>query len=287
MDESTEPPDEPTLTQHSFHGITINAGVMNVPLAMQADPAAMQHAIRFDPQLLEYVLENDERLAAAVLTDGIEELTAILQQANSQEQTFNELEAASEASPLDPELQKQVEHQIRAEQVANNIAQAKSEHPHLLKPVKRGLLFVDCTLNGHPVRAFVDTGCEFSTVSPTCARECGLEYRIDCHASGTINGMAEATISGKIHLVQLTLGAMEQALPVSLLVADMKLEHMKQVLIGLDVLMRHEATLDLRRQQLCIGESEVPLLLMYKPDGEELLATSGRSALQQGDEAGA
>jgi DNA damage-inducible protein 1 len=247
---------------------------MNVPPALQADPAAMQQAIRCDPYLLEYVLEHDCRLAAAVLADGTEELKAILQHANKEERDFQELEAASEASPLDPELQKQVEEQIRAEQVAANIAKAKTEHPELLQPMKKGLLFVDCELNGHSIRAFVDTGCEFSTVSPSCARECGLEYCIDRSMNGTINGMADATISGKIHLAELRLGEMEAALPVSLLVADMQLEHMKQLLIGLDVLMRHEATVDLRKHQLCIGDSSVPLLLMYKPDGEDALRDS-------------
>jgi DNA damage-inducible protein 1 len=117
------------------------------------------------------------------------------------------------------------------------------------------MLYVPVEVNGHPIKAFVDSGAQSTIMSPSCAEECGLSYLIDENFSGIARGVGTAKILGKIHHAKMQVGDAE--LDCAFTVMEGK---SVDLLFGLDMLKRHQASIDLRANKLLFLHTEVEFL---------------------------
>lgn len=221
---------------------------------------------RTQPDLIAAARENSPRFPA--LVEGLQRQLA----------QIHAPESASTVSPsFDPlsvEAQRKIEEIIQQENISANLEHAMEYHPESFGQVT--MLYIDCQINGVPLKAFVDCGAQMTIskifdigldafftslyiVMKRFAMKCGLERLIDTRFMGTVKGIGSGNIYGRVHSVPIKIGT--QHLPCSLTIID---GDGPDVLFGLDMLRRHQACINLKTGMLEINGEGIGFLAEHE-----------------------
>ena len=94
------------------------------------------------------------------------------------------------------------------------------------------MLYVNCTLNDVPLKAFVDTGAQMTVMSLQTAQRCKLGPLIDQRFRGVAAGVGTARLIGRVHMATLRLGK-SSAVDTAITVLEQR--GGPELLLGLDV----------------------------------------------------
>ncbi|KAK2509243.1 hypothetical protein MC885_013067, partial [Smutsia gigantea] len=199
------------------------------------NPALLRDMLLANPHELSLLKERNPPLADALLSGDLEKFSRVLvEQQQDRARREQERIRLFSADPFDLEAQAKIEEDIRQQNIEENMTIAMEEAPESFGQVV--MLYINCKVNGHPVKAFVDSGAQMTIMSQACAERCNI-----------------------MRLVQIE----GDFLACSFSILE---EQPMDMLLGLDMLKRHQCSIDLKKNVLVIGTTGSQTTFL--PEGE-------------------
>ncbi|KTG07011.1 hypothetical protein cypCar_00007007 [Cyprinus carpio] len=147
------------------------------------NPALLRDMLLANPHELSLLKERNPPLADALLSGDLERFTKVLLE-QQQDRARREQERIKllTADPFDLEAQAKIEEEIRQHNIEENMTIAMEEAPESFGQVV--MLYINCIVNGHPVKAFVDSGAQMTIMSQACAERCNIMRLVDRRWAG-------------------------------------------------------------------------------------------------------
>ena len=228
------------------------------------NPVEYIRYLKGDPAQLAQIARVLPELHSAVMSDNQAEFQKILRalhQSKLKEEARKKAEIdLLNADPFDMEAQAKIQAMIDQSNVNENYEQAMENTPEAFGSVI--MLYVDMEVNGHPLKAFVDSGAQMTIMSLGCAQRLGLERLIDSRWQGVAKGVGTQKIIGRVHQAPIKVGNKHLACAITVLEKEQDMDF----LLGLDMLKRHQCCIDLEKNELRIGSAEVALPFLGEAD---------------------
>ncbi|XP_019572350.2 protein DDI1 homolog 1 [Rhinolophus sinicus] len=223
-------------------------------------PALIRSMLLSNPHDLSLLKERNPALAEALLSGNLETFSQVLMD-QQRERALREQERLHlySADPFDLEAQAKIEEEIRRQNIEENMNIAMEEAPESFGQV--AMLYINCKVNGHPMKAFVDSGAQMTIMSQACAERCNITRLVDRRWAGIAKGVGTQRIIGRVHLAQIQIEG--DFLPCSFSILE---EQPMDMLLGLDILRRHQCSIDLKKNVLVIGTTGTQT--HFLPEGE-------------------
>merc|ERR1712012_1226053 len=141
-----------------------------------------------------------------------------------------------------------LEKEIEQKNIDHNMELAMEASPESFGTVI--MLYINCKVNGHDVKAFVDSGAQATIMSQAAAERCGIMRLVDIRWAGIAKGVGTQKILGRVHMAQIQIEQEYLTSSFSILEAQPM-----DMLLGLDMLKKHQCTIDLRKNCLMIGRN--------------------------------
>ncbi|KAK4469134.1 hypothetical protein MN116_006717 [Schistosoma mekongi] len=219
------------------------------------------------------VLRERNPELAAVINDPVAFKRVFESQQTSARLHREELERLMSADALNPAVQERIAELIKQNNIDMQMESALEYYPETFGQVS--MLFINCKIRDQNIKAFVDSGAQSTIMSEDCARRCNLDSLIDKRWAGKAYGVGTQTIIGRVHNGLIEIGGI--FIPTSFIVLK---DQSMDLLIGLDMLKRHQCCIDLKRNVLIIdGRVEAPFL----PESEIPPSFSNPSLLDGGN----
>lgn len=236
-------------------------------------PALIRSMLLSSPHDLALLRERNPDLAEALLSGSLDTFSQVLmEQQRERDRRQQERLHLYSADLFDLEAQAKIEEEIRQQNVQENMNIAMEEAPESFAQVP--MLYVNCKVNGHALKAFVDSGAQMTIVSRACAERCNIMRLVDGRWAGVAQGVGTQRIIGRVHLAQIQIEG--DFLPCSFSVLE---EQPMDMLLGLDILRRHQCSIDLKNNVLVIGTTgtRTPFLPEAElPPGAKLGGAAGQ-----------
>uniref|UniRef100_A0A673TKJ9 DNA damage inducible 1 homolog 1 n=2 Tax=Suricata suricatta TaxID=37032 RepID=A0A673TKJ9_SURSU len=246
--------------QRWAHTRGLSSSEKRVPSQGLDSPTLIRSMLLSNRHDLSLLKEHNPRLAEALLSGDLEMFSSVLME-QQRERALRDQERLrlSSADPFDLEAQAKIEEEIRQQNVEENMNIAMEEAPESFGEV--AMLYINCKVNGHPLKAFVDSGAQMTIMSQACAERCNIIRLMDRRWAGIAKGVGTQRIIGRVHLAQIQIEG--DFLQCSFSILE---NQPMDMLLGLDMLRRHQCSIDLKKNVLVIGTTgtQTPFL----PEGE-------------------
>merc|ERR1719414_2819810 len=213
------------------------------------DPAWIREMLSANPDQLAQLKQNNPPLAEAYASGSLEEFAKVLKK---QQEARKERDALRirmmNADPFDLEAQKMIQQEIEQKNIDHNMELAMEASPESFGSVI--MLYINCNVNGHPIKAFVDSGAQATIMSQKAAERCNIMRLVDRRWAGIAKGVGTQKIIGRVHMAQIQVE--NDYLTSSFSILE---EQPMDMLLGLDMLKRHQCTIDLKDNVLVIGST--------------------------------
>lgn len=224
------------------------------PSSPEQEAEALRQEMLSNAPLMAQLRSQRPELAEAVSSDPAKFIQMLRAERERNQQAQREAMALANADEFDIDAQRRIEEAIRQEQVMENFGSAMEFNPESFGRVT--MLYVETQVNGHPIKAFVDSGAQATIMSPECAEKCGIMRLIDTRFAGIARGVGTAKILGRVHSAQIKLGD-DLFLPCSFTIMEGRTT---ELLFGLDMLKRHSCLIDLAKNALVVHGRSIRFL---------------------------